>query len=118
MPVHFPVRKPDGSFDVLASFRGVVGAEESVREWIAAWAANNAVWGRRWTEQGGERIEVLNLHDEFSEPLSFERLAGGELLVRFRGLPAAKMWKDWMAKFTQDFLAAHGGATLSRYASM
>jgi hypothetical protein len=60
---------------------------------------------------------VLNLHDEFSEPPSLDRLAGGELRVRFRGLPGAKMWKDWLAKFTLDFLAAHEGTSLIRFAS-
>jgi hypothetical protein len=118
MPVRFPVRMPDGSFVVLASIRGVVATEDAVRAWIANWAGNNAVWRRTWTTQGGERVDVLNLHDEFSEPPSFDRLDGGELHVRFRGLPEAKMWKDWLAKFTQDFLAAHPGTALIRYASI
>ena len=60
----------------------------------------------------GEKEELLHLCDEFSEPPSFDSLRVGELRVPLRGRPYAALWKDWLVKFSDDFLKDHAGARL------
>ena|SRR3990172_8026967 len=110
MAIRFPKRRADGSFDVLVRLCNVDGSNAAVRSWIADWGQKNEVWDRVW--DGATRtVERLHLAEEFAEPPAFEQLSAGQLLVRLRSRADARLWKDWMAKFVDDFCAAHPGTS-------
>lgn len=111
MTIRFPQKRPDGTFDVVVRLTGVQEEDSRVREWISVWVQQNACWERVW--EGADRtVEVLHLLDDFFSPPECESHRGTEVAVRFRARSEAKMWKDWVAKFVEEFGAAYPDATL------
>jgi hypothetical protein len=97
-------------------FGGVNETEALVQRWISEWAQESSSWERIW--QDTERtVETLYLLDDFFSPPTYEAQQGGEVAVRLRARPGTTMWKDWMAKFVEDFNRAHPGATLLKVQS-
>jgi hypothetical protein len=117
MAIRFPRRRDDGSFDLRLRVGGVRAEQIDVEKWIAEWARCNSSWERVW--QGEDRtVEVLQLLDEFFSPPSLEAREQDDIVIRLRARPDARMWKDWMAKFIEDFCAAHPGANLLKVDSL
>jgi hypothetical protein len=116
MTIQFPQRRPDGSFDVLLRIQGVPSGTH-VESWTSEWAEKNSSWERVW-DGADRRVEVLRMLDDFFAPPSIQGGATDEANVLLRVRPDSTMWKDWMAKFVEELIDAHPGATLVKLESV
>lgn len=95
MPIRFPAKRKDGSFEILITLRGMPSIETG-RRWLSRWTSRNSVWEHETIVRGNRSTEVVRLADDFFLPLIFEKGPKGHTFIRLLVKPESKLWRDWM----------------------
>ncbi len=109
--IRFPRRHPDRSFDVILCVSAPRSNDDDRNQWLHDWQLKNRRWERTWNGVD-EQLELLHFSDDFSRDVEIQEHEGDRSIFRFRVLPKAVCWKDWMSKFVADFRKAYPGAVL------